>query len=139
MRTVIQSGGRKQAWPVILFLILAVGLPHEARAHASLVRAQPAPGSTVRAPAQIDLWFNELLEDGFNSVAVIPTEELNLNPGEQFNLALGAPTVDPQDHTHLRVQVAPMPAGDYLVEWRVLSRDGHSATGRFSFRVVGSP
>jgi methionine-rich copper-binding protein CopC len=139
MRTVLQFGGRKLAWPVILFFILAFGLPHEARAHASLVRAQPAPGSTVQAPAQIDLWFNELLEEGFNSVAIIPAEELNLNPGAQFNLALGVPTVDPQDHTHLRVELAPLPAGDYVVEWRVLSRDGHTATGRFGFRVVGSP
>ena len=101
-------------------------------------RAQPGPGAVVQAPIQINLWFNELLEEGFNSVAVIPREELNLKPGEQFNLIRGIPTVDPRDRTHLWTEVAPLPAGDYVVEWRVRSRDGHDVTGRFNFRVAGS-
>jgi methionine-rich copper-binding protein CopC len=124
---------------VVLCLALMLGLPVAARAQGGLVRAQPAPGATVRAPAQINLWFNEALKEGFSSVAIIPTEELNLNPGEQFNLALGPPAVDPQNLSHLRVEIAPLPAGDYVVEWRVLSLAGHNTSGRVGFRVVGSP
>lgn len=36
------------------------------------------------------------------------------------------------------VRSAPLPAGDYVAAWRVLSRDGHTAPGRLTFRVVAA-
>jgi methionine-rich copper-binding protein CopC len=123
----------------IVSVLLVLNLPQEVRAHASLVRSQPAPGAVVQSPTQIDLWFNELLEDGFNSVAIIRAEELTSNAAQQqTNLARKQPFVDPRDRAHLTLQVGSLLAGNYVAEWRVLSRDGHTATGRFRFQVVGS-
>ena len=118
-----------------LVLILALACAPAAWAHARLVRAEPAKGAEVSpAPKQIDLWFNELLEDGFNTLTVFPASELS-STGKHTNLAKDKPVVDAKDHTHLTIILEPLPPGEYVIEWRVLSRDGHSAPGRSTFRV----
>jgi len=35
----------------------------------------------------------------------------------------------------MTVGLKPLAPGGYVVEWRVLSRDGHSEPGRITFRV----
>jgi methionine-rich copper-binding protein CopC len=118
-----------------LFLSLIIAAAPGAWAHARLIRAEPGKGATVSAPKQIDLWFNELLEDGFNTVTVFP--EAELSSGEKHsNLTNGKPMVDGKDRTHLSVKLNPLAPGEYVVEWRVLSRDGHSAPGRSTFHVT---
>jgi len=118
---------------VFLFaLILSLALAPEAHAHARMIKSSPAKDATLSAsPDQLDLWFNELLEEGFNTIEVFSASELTA--AKHTNLAKGKPAVDPADKTHLSV-----PPGEYVVEWRVLSRDGHSAPGRIMFRVAGS-
>lgn len=108
--------------------------PRAALAHARLVRSTPANQATVAAPPErVELWFSERLEGRFNSVEVVRAAEVTLRP--RTNLARGAPTVDRDDRTRMTVPVQKPGPGDYVVEWRVLSRDGHSAAGRFTFRV----
>jgi len=81
----------------------------------------------------VDLWFNELLDAEFNSIEVFPVAELS-SP-HHTTLARDAPTVDPADRTHLAVALPLLAPDDYVVEYRVLSRDGHSAAGRLTFHV----
>ncbi len=115
-------------------LILATAPP--ALAHARLVRAKPADKAVLaEAPERLELWFNELLDENFNQVEVFPAAELSTKT--RSNLTSGPPVMDPSDRTHLTVPLQALPPGEYVVEWRVLSRDGHSAPGRFRFRVVG--
>jgi methionine-rich copper-binding protein CopC len=64
---------------------------------------------------------------------VFPASQLQAR--QRTNLAQGQPTVDRQDRTHLIVKVQPLSPEDYVFEWRVLSRDGHSARGKINFRV----
>lgn len=117
--------------------VIAISLAQRAEAHASLVRAEPASGTTVKNTQRIDLWFNELLEDHFNIVRVIPANQINEPDREQTNFSRGKVEVDPKDRTHLMTAVAPLQPGEYFVRWRVLSRDGHSAPGQLEFRVTG--
>lgn len=108
--------------------------PRAALAHARLIRSTPANQARLAAPPErVELWFSELLEDGFNAVEVVRAAEVTAKP--RTNLARGAPTVDRDDRTRMTVPVQELGPGDYAVEWRVLSRDGHSAAGRFTFRV----
>ena len=108
--------------------------PRGAQAHARLIRSTPGNQARLAAPPErVELWFSELLEGGFNSVEVVRAAEITAKP--RTNLARGAPTVDRDDRTHMMVPVQELGPGDYAVEWRVLSRDGHTATGRFTFRV----
>jgi methionine-rich copper-binding protein CopC len=117
----------------IVFLLL-LGLAPVSWAHARLIRSEPAKDAEISpAPNQLNLWFNELLEDGFNFVMVFPASQLAAK--ERTNLVHDKPRVDPADRTRLSVKLGPLPPGEYVVEWRVLSRDGHSAPGRFMFRV----
>lgn len=120
-----------------LFVLLMLAAAPAAHAHARLVKSSPAKGAEIAvAPTQLDLWFNELLEDGFNTVEVFPAADLAA--AKRSNLAEGKVTVDPKDRTHLWVQLGKLAPGDYVVEWRVLSRDGHSAPGRITFSVKGA-
>jgi len=120
-----------------LVLLLTLITSSDAWAHARLVRADPKTGAELTAsPKRIDLWFNELLENGFNTVKIFPTEDLVAE--KKRNFAKDKPQIDPADRTHLIVEVTTLPPGEYIVEWRVLSRDGHSAPGRSTFRV-GKP
>jgi methionine-rich copper-binding protein CopC len=114
---------------------LLLALAPAAQAHARLLRSSPAKNAELaQAPGQIELWFNELLDEGFNSIAIFPAKELAA--AKRTNLAKEKPIVDARDRTHLTLKVEPLAPGDYVLEWRVLSRDGHSAPGRFTFRIL---
>ena len=104
---------------------LAVGA---AFAHAHLVRATPAVGTTVHeAPTELLLRFNEKLESSFSSIVVRDSD------GKQIDKADAS--VDKADRLLLRVSVPPLKAGVYKVEWRVMSTDTHKVNGNFSFTV----
>ena len=137
MRNVFGSAGRLQTGIGVLLVVgLVLAVPLTALAHAKLVRSTPIEGEVKQSPSQIELWFNELLDAQFNSIAVFPAGELNAKT--RSSLTKGDAQVDPKDRTHLTVALKPLPPGKYMVEWRVLSRDGHSAPGRFQFKVLGS-
>ncbi len=113
---------------------LLFAAPNEALAHARLLKSSPASGETIKAPTQVELWFNELLDGGgFNTVVVFPAAELKAKT--HTNLAVGEAKMDAKDRTHLTVDLKTLSPGEYVVDWRVLSLDGHSAPGRFKFKV----
>ena len=133
-QTVVRGLGKPAFF---LAIILSLALAPNAHAHARMVKSNPAKNATLSAaPDQIDLSFNELLEEGFNTIEVFNSAELTA--AKHTNLAKGKPAVDPNDKTHLSVKLEPLPPGEYVVEWRVLSRDGHSAPGRITFRITGA-
>ncbi len=112
--------------------------PKQVWAHARLLRSEPKNEAVLaEAPRSVHLWFNELLDRGFHSIEVYPAAERGKK--QRANFIVGPAEVDPEDRTHLRVQLKPLPPGDYVVEYRVLSRDGHTAPGRISFRVTKGP
>jgi methionine-rich copper-binding protein CopC len=133
---ITQSFTRYSLVRVVLLFAIALLLvsPKEAFAHARLLKSSPASGETVKDPAKVELWFNELLDGGgFNSVVVFPAAELKAKT--HTNFAMGDAKVDGKDRTHLTVDIKPLSPGEYVVDWRVLSLDGHSAPGRFKFKV----
>ena len=73
-----------------------------------------------------------MLDEGFHEVTVVPVDEA---PAKARNRA-GVVAVDPDDRTHLSVPLERLPNGAWAVRWRVLSRDGRGARGRFEFRVI---
>ena len=112
-----------------------LALPGSARAHARLVRSTPAEGAVLAAsPHDIVLEFNELLDDEFNEIAVYRAKGDGA-PTDAQSFTTGKPQVDAEKRTRLTAAVAPLAPGAYVVHWKVLSRDGHSALGRVLFRV----
>jgi copper transport protein len=117
--------------PILLSgLIVLPGLliPPRALAHAKLIRSSPDGSQTLAGPpASVELWFNERLEDEFNSIQVVDSAGRRVEDGEA--------RVHPQDRTRLVVRLSRLTQGQYVVYWRILSVDGHSARGRFIFSV----
>ena len=106
-----------------------------AQAHARLERSLPAAGAVLATPpATVELWFNELLDDEFNDVEVFRAGPDGA-PTDATNLATEKPRVSDTDRTHLTAALATLSSGAYVVQWKVLSRDGHSARGRVLFRI----
>lgn len=115
-------------------MLLLAGVTH-AHAHARLERSVPAAGAVLAAaPATVELWFNELLDDEFNDVAVFRAKADGA-PADETNLATARPSVDDADRTHLSAPLGELASGAYVIQWKVLSRDGHSARGRVLFRI----
>jgi len=109
--------------------ILAVFGTASALAHAHLVRATPAAGSTARTPpSEVTLRFNEKLEAAFSSVVVRDSAGKQVDKGDG--------TVDKGDRTLMRVMLQqPMAPGVYKVEWKAMSADTHKIDGNFTFKI----
>lgn len=129
------STHRSVALALLIGLLLA---PTLASAHARVVRSTPKNKAVVQAPPpRVELWFNELLDEGFNSIEVFPASDLTA--AKRGSVTSGKAEVDAKDRTHLSIELQPLAPGDYVIEWRVLSRDGHSAPGRLTFKVQAAP
>jgi methionine-rich copper-binding protein CopC len=120
---------------VTLFIgILTLAAPGTALAHARLVKSTPASGAELaQAPEKVELWFSELLDGNFDNIGVYAAADVSSST--RTNLVVDQAKVDDKDRTHLAIGLKPLPPGVYFVEWRVLSLDGHTATGRFKFKV----
>ena len=126
--------GAKTAPVAILVILLCLFGTISAWAHAQLIKSNPADKAELKqSPTRVDLWFNELLDQNLNSIEVIPSSELSEK--KHSNLAKGQPKVDPTDPTHLTVELTALKPGRYVIQYRVLSRDGHTAPGRIVFQV----
>jgi methionine-rich copper-binding protein CopC len=103
-------------------------------AHAKLVRSNPKDKARLTEPPKtIEFWFDERLENEFNTVEVFDAKAKGAN---RKNLAIKKAKIDSADQTHLILALDPLPPGDYVAEYRVLSRDSHTAPGRVSFSVA---
>jgi methionine-rich copper-binding protein CopC len=100
-----------------------------AEAHAFLMHASPAVGSTIHeTPQEIRLYFSEEIEPVFSDI------ELTTQASER--IATGPATVDPSDRSQFFVTLAaPLAFGVYRVSWHVVSVDTHRTEGDFSFEV----
>ena len=109
----------------LLLLRLDIGAAY---AHASLDRADPRVGNTVKSPRMVSLWFTQDLERAFSAIEVLDSNGSRMNAGNAV--------VDPNDRKLLRVPVKVLPAGTYTVKWHVLSVDTHTTEGNFTFHVA---
>jgi len=129
------GGGRKAPPPggpaAGLLALLAVLLPlwligaPPALAHATLIASAPPAGASLAAgPAALVLVFDE-------PVQLLALQALEAAGGTL--LPTGPPTAA---GTRLELPLAgSLPAGRYLVSWRVASLDGHVVSGSFGFAV----
>ncbi|HLS14481.1 MAG TPA: copper resistance CopC family protein [Beutenbergiaceae bacterium] len=104
-----------------------------ASAHSELIGSTPGEGEAVtEAPEQVVLEFNENIQDIGAEMAIAGPDgdEVDTDAGE-----VDGPTFT-QDLAQER------PAGEYAVQWRVVSADGHPISGEFTFTAdadAGTP
>lgn len=112
---------------VVLTLLFPIAV-----AHGTLVGSTPAPESAADPGLDsIELRFAAPVERIYTSAAVKDAEGRSLIVGPIEFLEDRPDTI--------RLHTTPLAAGDYHVEWRTLSRDGHTARGAFSFGVGTLP
>jgi copper resistance protein C len=115
-------------WLCAFVLCALLTFPSTVLPHAVLVKSIPAQRAQIfKAPAQIQLWFNERLEARFSSLTITDSNGERVDRG---NVAVG--TDDPK---RLFVGVNPLPPGQYKVRFRVLSVDGHVVEDEFPFTI----
>jgi len=98
-----------------------------ARAHAARVSATPAENATVSAgPAHVSATFNEELQTTFAAMTVVGPDG-NLWSSGQPHVQGAVVSVDLKSLG---------PTGNYTVNYRVTSADGHVVSGSWSFRLT---
>lgn len=118
----------RRTWAVaalaaVLFTLF--GTPQPAEAHNALVGTTPTDGSTVaEPPTAVVLTFNE---------PAIATGTKVLVTGPDGSATSGSPKL--VDNTVRQDLLPGLAAGEYTVDWRVTSADGHPVNGTFQFRV----
>ena len=115
--------------PTLLALPLVV-VPTVAWAHAELLSSHPAADvADEAAPSELRLTFSDAVELAFSDVVV-------RGPGGE-EVAAGELATDPADGATLVVPLeAPLEAGGYIVEWTVVSGDGHKVEGSYGLTVA---
>lgn len=119
-------------WPliaVLAVLILLVAGQGRVEAHTTLAATYPEDGAVLAAPPEeLRLIFGGALSAGANLHSIewigpdqrrAASEELAVGGGKELSAAL-----------------PPLANGNYVVEWRAVSADGHPLEGRFSFEVA---
>jgi methionine-rich copper-binding protein CopC len=106
--------------------VLAV-LPAAASAHSLLLESVPAAGSSAPAPPRVTLRFNNRIEKRLSRVAVVDAQRVR----HELSVVAAEGATDT-----LSALAPPLAPGAYLVEWQVLSADGHVVSGRYKFQVV---
>lgn len=98
-------------------------------AHASLVRAEPAPGALVlEAPQRVTLWFAEPVEPKFGDIRVLDSDGSRVDKGDSAIYGV--------DTRAMSVSLQPLGRGVYTVAWRNVSAlDGHALRDTFTFAV----
>lgn len=110
----------------------SLGTVAEADLHTRLVRSEPAKDSVIRvAPTELRLWFSDMID--------LAVTRVLLFDGQRAPVRTAALTrADATDAPIIAALAAPLPNGNYSVEWSTSSQDGHPVRGafRFSVRVV---
>ncbi|MEY3806980.1 MAG: hypothetical protein RIR69_1792 [Actinomycetota bacterium] len=97
-------------------------------AHAVLDSSSPASSTVLEtSPSEIRLNFNEPVESSLL--------EIRLFGGDQNEIQISDAVRTPADSAVVTASVPQLDDGVYVVVWRVMSTDGHPATGAFPFEI----
>jgi methionine-rich copper-binding protein CopC len=113
---------------ILILLLIALTGVARVEAHAFLMDAEPAVGSTVqKSPNELRIRFTENIEPAFSSIQVFDASGKEVDKHDVH--------LDRSDRALLHVSLPRLGAGIYKVVWRVVSVDTHVTNGNFTFRV----
>ena len=113
----------------LVALIGAVMLASPASAHAVLLSTTPATsGQVASAPAAVVLNFNEQPHARFSTVHVVGPDGQRRDSG----------AVQVVNDSVTESLGGSRPAGKYVVDWRVISADGHPVSGQLTFTAAAA-
>mgnify|MGYP000036927418 CR=1 FL=1 len=122
---------------IVLLLVAASALSTSvgASAHADLESTSPSAGETVEAGRiTLALKFAEDLMTGEANGNVISVQ----GPAGPDNAQWADGCLDSVNGDLMMESIAPSRPGDYVVNWRAVSADGHAVEGSYEFTVVNT-
>jgi copper transport protein len=110
-----------------VIILIMIGIPQQAEAHASLTNAVPGPNDELQqSPSRIVLTFNERLEEGGFYIKVYDSDQKTVTDNKaRMNASL----------TSMELELPDLRQGSYLVTYHVISADGHPVEGTYLFAV----
>jgi methionine-rich copper-binding protein CopC len=117
----------------LMALFVVLGTSTMASAHSDTFQSVPANDSVVSTPVvELQFTFVEAVQQEF-------APEVSLVNADGAVAELGAPTFDVTGATMtVPVVAGALPNGSYTASYRVVSQDGHPASGSVAFTVEGS-
>ncbi|MBE7161868.1 MAG: copper resistance protein CopC [Williamsia herbipolensis] len=111
-----------------LLVVLTTLLAGPASAHSTLVSSDPANGSSVASgPSSVTLTFNEALQDAYDALTVVGPDNRYWQSDEKARV----------EGPRITVGLRPLgPAGEYRINYRVTSADGHPVSGQVRFTLT---
>ncbi|MEA2684368.1 MAG: copper transport protein [Chloroflexota bacterium] len=117
---------RGAAFSLTLAVIASVLAASPALAHASVTNGSPAAHSQLSgSPPYVDLRFSSRVV----GAALVQVHDAS---GQAVR---SGPTELLDGGLRMRARIPALRAGDYVVDWRALSQDGHLSLGRYGFSV----
>lgn len=102
--------------------------PGIARAHAILDSSSPASSSVLpESPQEIRLDFNEKVEATLGDIRLFNSQQNEVDIGSLVRSSF--------DDSVVMASLPDLDEGVYVAVWRVVSADGHPATGAFPFEI----
>lgn len=97
--------------------------------HNRLVKSTPLNGDELgESPKTITLWFAEKPE--------LPMSSVTLQTADSAAVPLGKVADVAGEQNAIRAGLdQPLKSGEYTVQWKTASSDGHPIRGRYKFRV----
>ncbi len=109
-------------------LLTLAGAAGPAWAHAHLVSATPAPGSTVAAPPKtVSIDFTEGVEPRFCTITV--------QDADDHPVTTGTPDTAADNNKRLSIGLTTLTPGTYRVIWHATAVDTHKTEGTYQFTV----
>ena len=110
-------------------VLLLLGAPASALAHAELLLASPPPGTGLaQAPGAVVIKFSEPLNQSLSRIEVVDATGADVGSGPTEPV--------PGDADAMRRPLGLLPTGQYTVRWTSVSAlDGHTLRGSYSFAV----
>lgn len=116
-------------FPLALAVVALSAFSGSALFHARLVRAAPGVGETVKAPpAALQLWFNQPVNPKLTSATIHAADSTVL---------WKVPFIATPDSLNVVGPVGVwLRPGEYQVQWRSMSEDGHVIRGEYRFTLA---
>ena len=113
---------------IVMLLAVMTASTSTVSAHAVLDASSPAASTVLEeSPSEIRLTFNEAVESSLL--------EIRLFGADQNELDISDAQRGAQNTAVVTASVPTLDDGVYVVVWRVMSADGHPATGAFPFEI----
>ena len=108
-------------------LLALATLPAAFALHLRLVKASPNDGEVVTKPTQeIRLWFSQKPEVTLTTIGLLRSDSTTVTLDK---------VASTDDSLSVKARIPDsLPAGNYIVRWRTLSKDGHAVRGSYTFQ-----